>query len=111
MDSFPRSPFSTPLSGSARETEDRIRNIFQYKKKRPPILLLVLACALSVALLSACGSGQQVAGHPSSGSEASSPEQSLEEVHPGEDPAQTEVSPVQTLLQKAKDSNLETAVE
>ena len=26
-------------------------------------------------------------------------------------PAQTEVSPVQTLLQKAKDSNLETAVE
>ena len=33
--SIPRSPFSTPLSGSARETEDRIRNIFQYKKKRP----------------------------------------------------------------------------
>ena len=46
--SIPRSPFSTPLSGSARETEDRIRNIFQYKKKRPPILLLVLACALAL---------------------------------------------------------------
>ena len=28
---FPRSPFSTPLSGSAQEAEDRIRNIFQYK--------------------------------------------------------------------------------
>ena len=48
MDSFPRTPFSTPLSGSARETEDRIRNIFQYKKKRPPILLFVLACALAL---------------------------------------------------------------
>ena len=49
MDSFPRTPFSTPLSGSARETEDRIRNIFQYKKKRPPILLLALACALALS--------------------------------------------------------------
>ena len=48
MDSFPRTPFSTPLSGSARETEDRIRNIFQYKKKRPPILVLALACALAL---------------------------------------------------------------
>ena len=48
MDSFPRTPFSTPLSGSARETEDRIRNIFQYQKKRPPILLLALACALAL---------------------------------------------------------------
>ena len=46
--SLPRSPFSTPLSGSAREAEDRIRNIFQYQKKRPPILLLALACALAL---------------------------------------------------------------
>ena len=46
--SVPRSPFSTPLSGSARETEDRIRNIFQYKKKRPPLLLFILACALAL---------------------------------------------------------------
>lgn len=46
--SLPRSPFSTPLSGSARETEDRIRNIFQYKKKRPPLLLFILACALAL---------------------------------------------------------------
>lgn len=46
--SLPRSPFSTPLSGSARETEERIRNIFQYKKKRPPVLFLALACALAL---------------------------------------------------------------
>ena len=46
--SLPRSPFSTPLSGSARETEERIRNIFQYQKKRPPALLLALACALAL---------------------------------------------------------------
>ena len=46
--SLPRSPFSTPLSGSARETEARIRNIFQYKKKRPPLLLFILACALAL---------------------------------------------------------------
>ena len=48
MDSFPRTPFSTPLSGSARETEERIRNIFQYKKKRPPLLFFVLACILAL---------------------------------------------------------------
>ena len=34
--SVSRFPFSTPLSGSAKETEARIRNIFQYQKKRPP---------------------------------------------------------------------------
>ena len=44
----PNTPFSTPLSGSAREAEERIRNIFQYQKKRPPILLLALACALAL---------------------------------------------------------------
>ena len=42
------SPFTTALSGSAKETEDRIRNIFQYKKKRPPLLLFILACALAL---------------------------------------------------------------
>lgn len=41
-----RTPFSTALSGSARETEHRIRNIFQWKKKRPPVLVLVLAAVL-----------------------------------------------------------------
>ena len=39
----PNTPFSTPLSGSARETEERIRNIFQYKKTRPPLPLFLAA--------------------------------------------------------------------
>ena len=33
----PRSPFSTPLSRAARETELRLRNLFQWKKQRPPL--------------------------------------------------------------------------
>lgn len=49
---LPRSPLTTRLSGSARETENRIRSIFQWKKKRPPALALVLAAVL-IAL---CGS-------------------------------------------------------
>ena len=48
----PHSPLTTRLSGSAWETENRIRNIFQWKKKRPPVLVLVLA-AVIIAL---CGS-------------------------------------------------------
>lgn len=48
----PRSPLSTRLSGSARETELRIRSIFQWKKKRPPLLLM----ALMGALILLCGS-------------------------------------------------------
>lgn len=43
------SPFTTALSGSARETEDRIRNIFQYEKKRPPVPALLLACTLALS--------------------------------------------------------------
>ena len=43
------SPFTTALSGSAKETEDRIRNIFQYQKKRPPVLALLLACTLALS--------------------------------------------------------------
>ena len=46
--SVPRTPFSTPLSGSAKEAETRIRNLFQYKKMRPPALALLLACALAL---------------------------------------------------------------
>ncbi len=45
-DKIPRSPFSTALSGSARETEDRIRNIFSGPKKRPPALFLALIFAV-----------------------------------------------------------------
>ena len=49
---IPKSPFTTYLSGSARETELRIRNIFQWKKKRPPVVLFVLTL---VVLLSCFG--------------------------------------------------------
>ena len=48
---FPHSPFTTRLSGSAKETELRIRNIFQWKKKRPPVVLFVL---IAVLVLSCC---------------------------------------------------------
>ena len=61
------SPFTTALSGSAKETEDRIRNIFQYEKKRPPVPALLLACAL--ALL--CGG--LVSCQPASGADSAPP--------------------------------------
>ncbi len=49
---MPQTPFSTRLSGSAKETELRIRSIFQWKKKRPPVIVLI-AAVLVVVL---CGS-------------------------------------------------------
>lgn len=44
----PRSPFSTPFSKTARETGLRIRSLFQWKKKRPPLAILGLVCAGAV---------------------------------------------------------------
>ena len=52
---IPRTPLSTPLSGSARETEIRLKNIFSGPKKRPPALFLALmfaACLLCGNLVS-----------------------------------------------------------
>lgn len=43
---IPRTPFSTSLSRSARETELRLRNIFSGPKKRPPVPFLALVFAL-----------------------------------------------------------------
>ncbi len=43
---MPRTPFSTPLSGSAKETELRLKNIFSGPKKRPPALFLALMFAV-----------------------------------------------------------------
>lgn len=43
---MPRTPLSTQLSGSAKETEIRIRNIFSGPKKRPPIPLMALIALL-----------------------------------------------------------------
>lgn len=39
---IPNTPFSTRLSGSAKETELRLRSIFQWKKKRPPVAIMVV---------------------------------------------------------------------
>ncbi len=44
----PSTPFSTRLSGSAKETQLRIRGIFQFQKKRPPLWLLALVMALTL---------------------------------------------------------------
>ena len=45
-DNMPHTPFSTPLSGSARETELRLKNIFSGPKKRPPLPFLILMILL-----------------------------------------------------------------
>ena len=60
-------------------------------KLRKKTIFLLMCCLLALALLSGCGSGQQAAGYSSGSSEVSPPEQSVEETHPGEEPAQTEV--------------------
>ena len=44
-------PLSTPLSGSARQAEARIRNLFQGPKRRPPVWLM----ALTLLLIFSCG--------------------------------------------------------
>ena len=47
----PYTPLSTPLSGSARQAEARIRNLFQGPKRRPPVWLM----ALTLRLIFSCG--------------------------------------------------------
>ena len=49
---IPKTYFSTPLSKSAKDTEGRIRNIFEGQRRRPAVIVLALVAA--VALL--CGS-------------------------------------------------------
>ena len=39
---IPKTPFATQLSGSAKETQLRLRSIFQWKKHRPPVWLFAL---------------------------------------------------------------------
>jgi len=58
----PKTPFATRLSGDAKEMELRIRNIFQWKKKRPPIwvLFLVASLALFCGGLVSCQSQEDV---------------------------------------------------
>lgn len=58
---IPKTAFSTALSGSARTTEERIRNIFRRSKRRPPVLAIILttSCILLCGSLVSC---QTVAG-------------------------------------------------
>jgi len=47
----PNTPFATRLSGSKKETELRIRSIFQWKKKRPPMWLFAALVAVMFGCL------------------------------------------------------------
>ena len=47
----PYTPLSTPLAGSARQAEARIRNLFQGPNRRPPVWLM----ALTLLLIFSCG--------------------------------------------------------
>ena len=49
---IPKTLFSTNLSSSFKETELRIRNIFQWKKKRPPVVLFVLTAVVVLCCFS-----------------------------------------------------------
>ena len=58
----PITPFSTHLSGDAKETQLRLRSIFQWSKKRPPVLLLAVLMVLSLGcgtLVSVQAAGQE----------------------------------------------------
>ena len=72
---IPRSPFATRLSGSARETEIRIRNIFQGPKKRPPVPIMLLAALLilSCGWLVSCQPEEDGPSGSSSGASSSGP--------------------------------------
>lgn len=63
----PRSPFSAPFSRSAKETRLRIRNVFQWKRKRPPLLALIVICLAVVCSgsLVSCQKGNHQAATPS----------------------------------------------
>ena len=58
---MPRTPFSTRLSGSAKETEGRLKNLFSGPKRRPPVLLLALVFALCLLCgnLVSCQRGEE----------------------------------------------------
>lgn len=63
----PRSPFSAPFSRSAKETGLRIRNVFQWKRKRPPLLAFTVICLAVVfsGSLVSCQKGNHQAATPS----------------------------------------------
>ena len=68
---IPRTPFATRLSGDAKETELRIRSIFRWKKKRPPVWLftLIVVAVLGCFTLVACREQNQPPENKSSADE------------------------------------------
>lgn len=61
---IPKTPFATRLSGSAKETELRLRSIFQWQKKRPPVwlfTLIVLVIFSCIGLVSCQQEGEEAA--------------------------------------------------
>lgn len=68
---MPRTPFSTQLSGSAREAEIRIRNIFSGPKKRPPVPFLILMFSLCLFCGNIVSCQMKEAEVPDSGSSSS----------------------------------------
>ena len=66
MKKIPVTPFSTPLSGSAKETEKRFQSILRWKKSRPPVIAMILilcACVLCCSMV-ACRTGGKDAADP-----------------------------------------------
>ena len=63
---IPPTPFSTPLSGSAKETKMRLEGIMRGPQKRPPLIFIVLVsafCLLSGNLVS-CNNAEAEAPNP-----------------------------------------------
>ncbi len=96
---MPRTPLSTSLSGSARETERRLRDLFSGPKKRPPLPVLALMGALCLL----CGSlvSCRVAGPEADPSPPPAPEA---DPSPQPDPMETEE--VRLSLQRAAEEKL-----
>lgn len=82
---MPNTPFSTCLSGSAKETELRLRSIFQWKKKRPPMMLIIL---VAVILLLCFGLFSCVAEEPQPEDPAVHENPNLEEVQKQDIPSE-----------------------
>ena len=90
---FPYTPFSTRLSGSAKETELRLRNIFQWKKKRPPVVALILAAlvALSCGGLVSCQPKQAGMASDSGSVPLANTQETLPLIKPAVEPTEPEV--------------------
>lgn len=104
---IPQSPFSTRLSGSAKETELRIRNIFQWKKKRPPVAMLLaafLVAALCGGLVGFTTTEPPAADDQTPTLEETFPGQDTLSPTPGADANQEVLDYVEALFENEKDN-------